>query len=192
MNKRELLIATISAFFGALISTFVFLWLAKLGRDIGSLADWFSAIGTTAAVVVALLPQMRKEKPNVVFSARSVDGKLNWQPTYANISGAAGYFKQKKARWHEVNGEWKEYNPDAFDLGFLVAAYQKDEFFKSRLMYACPNFYEDIPIENDYGEQVGTDTVEWDLAEITFFDEINNVSAILKLKNTDGVITIKD
>ena len=35
--------------------------------EIGSLADWFGAVGTIAAVIVALWQSLRREKPSLTF-----------------------------------------------------------------------------------------------------------------------------
>lgn len=188
MSKRELTIILVSTFFGALISTFVFLWIAKLGHDVGSLADWFGAIGTTAAVVVALLPQIREEKPEVVFSEPFVEGRRKTRLVYSNLSGTAGYYKLVKSRFKNNNGDWTEFKPNRFDQGFMVAPYQQEQPFTQKKKLACPNAYLDETKYNKYGEAVNTIKVNWEVTELTYVDRDHNAKAVLKIVN-NGVTT---
>lgn len=172
MSKRELLIVTISTFIGALIASFFVLYLFKFDFEVGSVADWFGAIATTAAVIVALLPMLKRKKPRLVFGEKLNIDEQNYGVvcfTYSNLSEIPGEYILRKSEWLDEKGGWHEYEITEYAKKLIVQPFEQEK---------------EIPYSSDGIDPSQFWGMDFKKGRLTYVDQLTKDEAILYFKRS--------
>lgn len=166
------------------------------GLEIGSWAEWFSGIATTAAVIVALWPLLRKPRPKVYFiQVRHVSSSGLGFTTiaYTNTSEAAGFFRLSSCKWKGKDGVWHEYYAKYFITSFSVMPFQKETEMAQPPRMAHPDPYApELPKEKgDILSNVRREKVNWVETLLVYTDVQTNIKATMRFTNKDGVKTFE-
>lgn len=186
MKKNDWIVVALSALGGGIISALSILAVsAKIG--FGSIADWAGTLATTAAVIVALLPQLKKPRPVVRF--QKVDhrgqgsiGLMYSSLAYTNVSAVAGFFEMTNCRWRKSGGTWTDFHAIYFDQAFSVVPFQTLTETNKAMRMINPNEYSPyLPKEKDdpFGNRKH-ELVDWDEAEIIYVDRESKTKLVLQ------------
>lgn len=147
----------------------------------GTVADWFSAIGTVGAVLIVLWPKIFKPKPNIVFLIGSRLSSENTSRLAKNALGISNLgnnplrfkFKTAIVIYKKNPSERVTYEPIILHE-FVLGPYEMEYEISRRIALT-------ILKDRDFNFETERYENYWTTAEIYFVETISGRTVILKL-----------
>lgn len=160
------------------------------GLPIGSWAEWVGGLSTTAAVILALWPLLRKPRPKIYFVEVDHTSRTSLpfsKIAYTNPSEAAGMYRLKSCRWRDKDNKWHDYYAKYFSTAFSAMPYQQTTELNKSTFYAYPDKYSPtIPNKKDLIGGPQHEKVDWIETQLIYEDEETRATAILKFSRNNG------